>query len=130
MSEGGLEHPFEWHITETVIHHQPKLTRQGPAGPHFADEKRRQHRPARQVQECELRKRRGRSAGMGPQARAGLRQPPHYAYSSGKHGDSLPLLPGSSGTAAAASQTGPDDLAAELNPHETELNPHKAVPGG
>ena len=45
-------------------------------------------------------------------------------------GDSLPLLPGSSRTAAAASQTGPDDLAAELNPHETELNPHKAVPGG
>ena len=33
-------------------------------------------------------------------------------------GDSLPLLPGSSRTAAAASQTGPDDLAAELNPHE------------
>jgi len=25
---------------------------------------------------------------------------------------------------------GPDDLAAELNPHETELNPRKAVPGG
>jgi hypothetical protein len=55
-------------------------------------------------------------------------QPPHYAYSSGKHGDSLPMLPGSSRTAAAASQTGPDDLAAELNPHATELNPHKAVP--
>ena len=36
---------------------------------------------------------------------------------------------GSSRTAAAASQTGPDDLA-ELNPHETELNPHKAVPVG
>jgi hypothetical protein len=24
-------------------------------------------------------------------------------------------------------RTGPDDLAAELNPHKTELNPHKAV---
>ena len=48
----------------------------------------------------------------------------------GGPGDSLPLLPGSSRTAAAASQTGPDDLAAELNPHETELNPHKAVSGG
>ena len=67
---------------------------------------------------------------MGPQARAGLRQPPHCAYSSGMHGDSLPLLPGSSRTAAAASQTGPDDLAAELNPHETELNPHEADPVG
>jgi hypothetical protein len=28
--------------------------------------------------------------------------------------------PGSSRTAAAASQAGPDDLAAELNPHESE----------
>jgi hypothetical protein len=53
---------------------------------------------------------------MEPQGRAGLRQPHHYAQSSGKHGDSLPLLPGSSRTVAAASQTGPDDLAAELNP--------------
>ena len=25
-------------------------------------------------------------------------------------------------------QTGPDDLATELNPHKTELNPHKAGP--
>jgi len=32
---GGLEHPLEWYITETVIHHQPKLTRQGPPGPAF-----------------------------------------------------------------------------------------------
>jgi len=67
---------------------------------------------------------------MGPQARAGLWQPPHYASSSGKHGDSLPLLPGSSRTAAAVSRTGQIVLAAELNPHETELNPHRAVPGG
>jgi len=27
-------------------------------------------------------------------------------------------------------QSGPDDLAVELNPHKTELNPHKAVSGG
>src|ERR1700722_18097499 len=46
----------------------------------------------------------------------------HNALSSGKHGGRLPLLPGTSRTVAAASQTGPDDLAAELNPH-------KAVPG-
>ncbi len=26
VSEGGLEPPFEWYITETVIHHQYKLT--------------------------------------------------------------------------------------------------------
>jgi len=32
VSEGGLEHPFEWYITETVIYHRSKLTRQGPSG--------------------------------------------------------------------------------------------------
>ena len=35
---------------------------------------------------------------------------------------------GSSRTVAAASQTGPDDLAAGLNPHETELNPIRPSP--
>jgi hypothetical protein len=30
VSEGGLEPPFEWYITETVIHHHYKLTQQGP----------------------------------------------------------------------------------------------------
>jgi hypothetical protein len=30
VSEGGLEHPFEWYITETVIYHQSS----GVAGPH------------------------------------------------------------------------------------------------
>jgi hypothetical protein len=35
VSEGGLEHPFEWYITETVIYHQSKLTRQGPSGRAF-----------------------------------------------------------------------------------------------
>jgi hypothetical protein len=33
VSEGGLDHPFEWYITETVIYHQPKLTQQEPPGP-------------------------------------------------------------------------------------------------
>jgi len=46
-----------------------------------------------------------------------------------KHGGGLRLLPGSSRAAVAAWETGPDDLAAELNPHKTELNPHEAVPG-
>ena len=35
VSERGLEHPFGWYITETVIYHQPKLTRQGPPGSAF-----------------------------------------------------------------------------------------------
>ena len=32
QAEGGLEHPLKWYITETVIYHQPKPTRQGPPG--------------------------------------------------------------------------------------------------
>jgi hypothetical protein len=35
VSEGGLGPVPEWYITETVIYHQPKLTRQGPPGPAF-----------------------------------------------------------------------------------------------
>ena len=45
-----------------------------------------------------------------------------------RHGDSIPLAGGRSCTAIAARQNGPDDLAAELNPHKPELNPHGAVP--
>jgi len=30
VSEGGLEHPFEWYVTETVIHHHYKLTQPRP----------------------------------------------------------------------------------------------------
>ena len=33
----GLERPLEWYITETVIHHQPKLTRLRRPGRHFVD---------------------------------------------------------------------------------------------
>jgi hypothetical protein len=76
VSEGGLDPRSWWYIPKRGIHHHPKLTRQGPTGPHSAGEKRRQHRPARPVQACDLRKRRWRSAGMEPQARPGLRQPP------------------------------------------------------
>ena len=32
VSEGGLDLPRTWYITETVIYHQPKVTRQGPPG--------------------------------------------------------------------------------------------------
>jgi hypothetical protein len=67
------------------------------------------------------------AAGTAPRARAGPRQPHHEAPSPGQRGGSLPLLP----TAPALRpQSGPDDLATELNPHKTELNPHQAVPGG
>jgi hypothetical protein len=33
VSEGGLEPRSGWYITETVIYHQSKLTRQRPPGP-------------------------------------------------------------------------------------------------
>ena len=75
--------------------------------------------PGCAVRACDLR--------TAPRAKAGLQQPHHMAPSSGQRGDSFPLLP----TAPAPGpQSGPDDLATELNPHKTELNPHKAVPGG
>jgi hypothetical protein len=51
------------------------------------------------------------------------------APSSGRHDDSLPLLPGSSRTHPQPREPGPDGLAAELNPHEPELNPHKVLAG-
>ncbi len=74
---GGLGPRSWWYIPESGIYHHSKLTRKGRPGPRSAGEKRRQRRPARPARACELRKRRGRSAGMEPQARAGLRQPPH-----------------------------------------------------
>jgi len=127
VSEGGLEPPRTCCITDSVMYHHSTLTRKGRPGPRSAGDMRRQRRPARSVRACDLRKRRERSAGTEPRARAGLRQPPPCTQSSGKHGDILPPLPGSSRTPAAASQTGPDDLATDLNPHETELNPHEAI---
>jgi hypothetical protein len=30
VSEGGLEPPFGWYTTESVVYHQSKLTQQGP----------------------------------------------------------------------------------------------------
>ena len=38
VSEGGLEPSRRWYITETVIHHRSKLTRQGRPGWHPAGE--------------------------------------------------------------------------------------------
>ena len=46
---------------------QANTTKDRP-GPHFTGDKRRQHRAARPAQACDLRKRRGRSAGIGPHA--------------------------------------------------------------
>jgi hypothetical protein len=45
-----------------------------------------------------------------------------------KYGDGLRLLPGSSRAAFAAWEAGLNDLAAELNPHKSELNPIRQSP--
>ena len=39
VSEVGLDPGSWWYIPKRGIHHHSKLTRQGPAGPHFAGEK-------------------------------------------------------------------------------------------
>ena len=130
MSEGGLEHLSWWYIPESGIHHQPKLTRQGPPGSAF--------------------RRRIAAAPPGPHDRSGRLTCGNDDR--GQPESSCQARPGPDGgirTAAlhhlagmvAASRccpevpapkpqpprTSPDDLAAELNPHKTELNPHKAV---
>ena len=38
VSEGGLEPPRRWYITESVIYHQSKLTQQGRSPRHFASQ--------------------------------------------------------------------------------------------
>ena len=38
VSEGGLEHPFGWYITETVIYHHYKLTHRGQPDQQLADQ--------------------------------------------------------------------------------------------
>jgi hypothetical protein len=130
MSAGGLEPPRRWYIPELGIYHQFKLTRQGPPG--LAFRKRiAQRRPGQHDQSDRLTcgNDESRSAGIELQSRTGLQHPHRGAPSSGRQGDSLPLPPGSSRSRRSPVHQ-PDDLAAELNPHKPELNPHKAVPAG
>ena len=44
VSEGGLDPRSWWYIPKRGIHHQPKLTRQGPSGRHSAGEQQRSRR--------------------------------------------------------------------------------------
>jgi hypothetical protein len=113
-----------------MVHHrngdpsplQANTTMAGQAAIWQAKEK-QQYRPSDRYGRLTCGKRRRRRAGMKSPARARPWQPHHGAYSSGKHGDELPLQPGSPRSSVAAQQNRPDDLATELNPHETELNP-------
>src|SRR6266702_6609028 len=127
VSEGGLGPRPWWYIPKPGIYHQSKLPRQGPPGP--ASRRRIAAAPPGPHAQSEHlacgNDDRG-SAGI-ELARTGRRHPHRGAPSSGRQGDSLPLLPEDSAPQPQPPRTSPDDLAAELNPHKTELNPHKAV---
>jgi len=128
VSEGGLGPRPWWYIPKPGIYHQSKLPRQGPPGP--ASRRRIAAAPPGPHDQSEHltcgNDDRG-SAGIELLARTGRRHPHRGAPSSGRQGDSLPLLPEDSAPQPQPPRTSPDDLAAELNPHKTELNPHKAV---
>ena len=66
VSEGGLEPPRRCCITDSVMYHHSKLTRKGPAGAAFRRRKEAAAPARRPVHARDLRKRQGRSAGMGP----------------------------------------------------------------
>ena len=128
QAEGGLDHRSWCCITESVIHHRSKLTRQGPAGPAF----RRRHAAA--VPACPA------GPGMWPAetARTMSRDGPRAGPDPGSHSTRIDHQ-GSAGTASRRRSPVPAPqprkpaqmtLAAELNPYESELNPHEAVPGG
>ena len=128
VSEGGLEHPFGWYITETVIHHQPKLTRQGPPGSAF---RRRiaaappgQHDQSERLT-CGNDDRGQPESSCRPGPDGGLRTAAlHHLAGMVTASRCCPEVPAPQ---PQPLRTSPDDLAAELNPHKTELNPHKAV---
>jgi hypothetical protein len=126
VSEGGLGRRSWCCLTDSVIHHRSKLTRQGPPGSAFRRRAAAPPRPRDQSEDLTCgndgRVSRNRAAGQDRTAASAPRRSISW-----QAGNSLLLLPGSSRTAAAALRTSPDDLAAELNPHKTELNPHKAV---
>jgi hypothetical protein len=115
VSEGGLEHPLEWYITETVIYHQPKVTRQGPPGPHDQSEHLTCGNDDRGQPESSCR----------PGPDGGIRTAAlHHLAGRVTASRCCPEVPAPQ---PRPPRTSPDDLAAELNPHKTELNPHKAV---
>ena len=128
MSEGELGPRQWWYIPKRGIHHHSKLHGKGLPRPHSAGGKRRQHRLARPSRRVNC----GNDEGGQPEwdrrpgADCGSRITTlNHQASTATASRRCPAVPAPQ---AAASQTGPDDLAAELNPHETELNPHETVP--
>ena len=124
----GLEHPFEWYITETVIYHQPKVTRQGPPGP--ASRRRIAAAPPGPHDQsehltCGNDDRGQPESSCRPGPDGGIRTAAlHHLAGRVTASRCCPEVPAPQ---PRPPRTSPDDLAAELNPHKTELNPHKAV---
>jgi hypothetical protein len=92
VSEGGLGPVPGWYITETVIHHHPKLAQPRAGWPASRRRGEAAASAGRAARVHDLRKRRERRPGTASRARAGLRQPHHQAPFSGKRDGSLPLL--------------------------------------
>ena len=128
VSEGGLEPLSWWYIPESGIHHQPKLTRQGPPGsafrrriaaappgPHDQSERLTCGNDDRGQPESSCR----------PGPDGGIRTAAlHHLAGMVTASRCCPEVPAPQ---AQPPRTSPDDLTAELNPQKTELNPHKAV---
>ncbi len=124
----GLEPPSWWYIPESGIHHQPKVTRQGPPGsasrrriaaappgPHDQSERLTCGNDDRGQPESSCR----------PGPDGGIRTAAlHHLAGMVTASRCCPEVPAPQ---PQPLRTSPDDLAAELNPHKTELNPHKAV---
>ena len=128
VSEGGLEPLSWWYIPESGIHHQPKLTRQGPPGSAF---RRRiaaaQPGPHDQSERltCGNHDRGQPGSGCRPGPDGGIRTAAlHHLAGMVTASRCCPEVPAPQ---PQPPRTSPDDLAAELNPHKTELNPHKAA---
>jgi hypothetical protein len=120
----GLDPRSWWYIPESGIHHQPKLTRQGPPGsafrrriaaappgPHDQSERLTCGNDDRGQPESSCR----------PGPDGGIRTAAlHHLADMVTASRCCPEVPAPQ---PQPLRTSPDDLAAELNPHKTELNP-------
>jgi hypothetical protein len=111
-----------------VIHHQPKVTRQGPPG--SASRRRIAAAPPGPHDQsehltCGNDDRGQPESSCRPGPDGGIRTAAlHHLAGRVTASRCCPEVPAPQ---PRPPRTSPDDLAAELNPHKTELNPHKAV---
>ena len=128
VSEGGLDPRSWWYIPKRGIYHQPKLTRQGPPGP--ASRRRIAAAPPGPHDQsehltCGNDDRGQPESSCRPGPDGGIRTVAlHRLAGRVTASRCCPEVPAPQ---PQPPRTSPDDLAAELNPHKTELNPPKAV---